>query len=55
MPLLPLPPASEHRSWNDLVEIMARLRGACPWDREQTHRTLVPYLIEETYEVVEAI
>jgi MazG family protein len=27
----------------------------CPWDREQTHRTLVPYLIEETYEVVEAI
>ncbi len=55
MPLLPLPPASEHRSWNDLVEIMARLRRACPWDREQTHRTLVPYLIEETYEVVEAI
>jgi tetrapyrrole methylase family protein/MazG family protein len=27
----------------------------CPWDREQTHRTLVPYLIEETFEVVEAI
>jgi MazG family protein len=34
---------------------MARLRDGCPWDREQTHRTLVPYLIEETYEVVEAI
>jgi tetrapyrrole methylase family protein/MazG family protein len=38
-----------------LVEIMARLRMGCPWDREQTHRTLVPYLIEETFEVVEAI
>ncbi len=55
MPLVPLPPQSAHYSWEDLVEIMARLRMGCPWDREQTHRTLVPYLIEETYEVVEAI
>ncbi|SRR5579883_1131603 len=55
MPLVPLPPQSAHYSWDDLVEIMARLRMSCPWDREQTHRTLVPYLIEETYEVVEAI
>lgn len=55
MPLVPLPPASSHYSWEDLVGIMARLRASCPWDREQTHRTLVPYLIEETYEVVEAI
>ena len=55
MPLVPLPPQSQHYSWDDLVEIMARLRDGCPWDREQTHRTLVPYLIEETYEVVEAI
>ena len=55
MPLVPLPPASTHHSWYDLIEIMARLRASCPWDREQTHRTLVPYLIEETYEVVEAI
>ncbi|HEY8296488.1 MAG TPA: nucleoside triphosphate pyrophosphohydrolase [Candidatus Baltobacteraceae bacterium] len=55
MPLVPLPPASAHHSWDDLIEIMARLRQTCPWDREQTHRTLVPYLIEETYEVVEAI
>lgn len=55
MPLVPLPPQSEHYSWDDLVEVMARLRLGCPWDREQTHRTLVPYLIEETYEVVEAI
>ena len=55
MPLVPLPPASAHHSFDDLIEIMARLRTGCPWDREQTHRTLVPYLIEETYEVVEAI
>ncbi len=55
MPLVPLPPQSSHHSWDDLIEIMARLRLGCPWDREQTHRTLVPYLIEETYEVVEAI
>jgi tetrapyrrole methylase family protein / MazG family protein len=55
MPLVPLPPQSSHYSWDDLVEIMARLRMGCPWDREQTHRTLVPYLIEETYEVVEAV
>ena len=55
MPLVPLPPASSHHTWDDLVEIMARLRRTCPWDREQTHRTLIPYLIEETYEVVEAI
>ncbi|HTU69756.1 MAG TPA: nucleoside triphosphate pyrophosphohydrolase [Candidatus Baltobacteraceae bacterium] len=55
MPLVPLPPQSQHYTWDGLIEIMARLRDGCPWDREQTHRTLVPYLIEETYEVVEAI
>jgi MazG family protein len=40
-----------------LVAIMARLRGpdGCPWDREQTLATLRPYLLEETYEVLEAI
>jgi MazG family protein len=40
-----------------LVEIMARLRGpgGCPWDREQNFDTIKPYLIEETYEVLEAI
>ncbi len=37
------------------VDLMARLRRECPWDAEQTHRSLRPYLIEETYEVVEAI
>src|SRR5690348_6426630 len=40
-----------------LVEIMARLRapGGCPWDREQNFDTIKPYLLEETYEVMEAI
>ncbi|TAM59256.1 nucleoside triphosphate pyrophosphohydrolase [bacterium] len=55
MPLVPLPPASAHYTWEQLVEVMARLRRSCPWDREQTHRTLLPYLIEETYEVVDAV
>lgn len=39
----------------DAVAVMERLRADCPWDREQTHASLVPYLIEEAYEVVEAI
>ncbi|GJL56514.1 MAG: hypothetical protein NPIRA02_36460 [Nitrospirales bacterium] len=40
-----------------LVKIMARLRSpdGCPWDRQQTHDTLKPYLLEETYEALEAI
>lgn len=40
-----------------LLDIMARLRGAggCPWDREQTRTSLKPFLIEEAYEVLEAI
>jgi len=40
-----------------LVEVMAQLRapGGCPWDREQTHETLARHLVEETYEVLEAI
>ncbi len=40
-----------------LVELMARLRGpqGCPWDREQTYDTIKPFLLEETYEVVDAI
>jgi tetrapyrrole methylase family protein/MazG family protein len=40
-----------------LVAVMARLRapGGCPWDREQTHATLRTYLIEEAYEVLDAL
>ena len=42
---------------NDLLEIMRSLRapGGCPWDAEQTHESIRKNLIEETYEVVEAI
>lgn len=39
----------------DLLEIVERLRRECPWDREQTHRSLKKYLIEEAYEVLDAI
>jgi XTP/dITP diphosphohydrolase len=41
----------------DLVAVMDRLRspGGCPWDAEQTHESLVEYLVEEAYETVEAI
>jgi tetrapyrrole methylase family protein/MazG family protein len=48
------PPAE---AFERLVEIIARLRApdGCPWDREQTHESLRRHLIEETYEVVEAI
>jgi len=38
-----------------LNEVMARLRAECPWDREQTHVSLLTHLIEETCEVVDAV
>ncbi len=38
-----------------LVETVARLRRDCPWDREQTSKSIMPFLIEETYEVLEAL
>jgi tetrapyrrole methylase family protein/MazG family protein len=43
--------------FQELVQIMARLRApeGCPWDREQTHQKLKKYLIEEAYELLEAI
>jgi tetrapyrrole methylase family protein/MazG family protein len=43
--------------FTELVEIMARLRSkeGCPWDKKQTHESLKPYVVEEAYEVVEAI
>jgi MazG family protein len=45
------------RDFDKLVAVMARLRapGGCPWDREQTHATLRTYLIEEAYEVLDAL
>jgi XTP/dITP diphosphohydrolase len=39
----------------DLVAVMDRLRRECPWDQEQTHESLVRYLVEEAYETIEAI
>ena len=47
----------QRSSFEELVEVMARLRsqGGCPWDREQTHASLKPYLVEEAYEALEAI
>jgi MazG family protein len=48
---------SAPEAFADLIRIMERLRspGGCPWDREQTHHSIKPYLIEEAYEVIEAI
>ncbi|HEX8961042.1 MAG TPA: nucleoside triphosphate pyrophosphohydrolase [Geobacteraceae bacterium] len=47
----------EKKGFDRLVEIMRRLRGpgGCPWDAEQSHESLKRYLIEEAYEVIEAI
>lgn len=45
------------RSFEELVDLVNTLRspGGCPWDREQTYETLRPMLVEEAYEVVEAV
>lgn len=49
--------AEEFHGLQGLVDIVARLRapGGCPWDAEQTHESLVQYLLEETYELIDAI
>jgi XTP/dITP diphosphohydrolase len=39
----------------ELVQVMDTLRVNCPWDARQTHETLTPYLLEETYEAVDAL
>jgi tetrapyrrole methylase family protein/MazG family protein len=51
------PKATPQELFAHLVEIIALLRSpnGCPWDREQTHESLKPYLLEETYETLEAI
>ena len=48
---------SENRDYSALRDIVARLRApdGCPWDREQTHTSLRPFLIEEAYEVIAAL
>jgi tetrapyrrole methylase family protein/MazG family protein len=52
IPTLAAPVAAEVQRFAELV---ATLRQECPWDREQTHRSLTRHLLEETYEVLEAI
>lgn len=51
------PHQKKYFDMNNLAEIMGRLRNkdGCPWDIKQTHESLKPYLIEESYEVLEAI
>jgi XTP/dITP diphosphohydrolase len=39
----------------ELVDVMARLRRECPWDARQTHESLAPHLLEESYEALEAL
>lgn len=48
---------SSHPKLEELIAVLERLRapGGCAWDREQTHESLVQYLVEETYELVDAI
>ena len=46
---------NEESSLVELAAVMARLRAECAWKAGQTHESLVRYLLEETYEVVEAI
>lgn len=48
---------SDKYTFEDLIGIMQRLRapGGCPWDRKQTHNSLLPYLLEESYEVIDSV
>jgi MazG family protein len=57
-PLEPSAPSAAALAMDRLLAIMTRLRdpkGGCPWDLEQTFRTIVPHTIEEAYEVADAI
>jgi len=53
----PVPSSKHGEALLDLVRVMARLRGpgGCPWDHEQTHRSLARHLLEETHEALDAI
>lgn len=53
---MPTPPQNL-KQFSSLVQVIKDLRGpdGCPWDLEQTHQTLAPYAIEETFELVEAL
>ena len=45
------------KSFTNLLNIVRQLRGpdGCPWDKEQTHESLLPYFLEEVYEVIEGV
>jgi len=45
------------KSFTNLLNIVRQLRGpdGCPWDKEQTHESLLPYFLEEAYEVIEGV
>jgi XTP/dITP diphosphohydrolase len=53
----PLVPTTPHPELDELIAVLEKLRapGGCVWDREQTHESLVQYLVEETFELVEVI
>ncbi len=53
----PLQSEGLYGEWSEVVNIVAALRSpdGCPWDKEQTHESLRPYVIEEAYEVAQAI
>jgi MazG family protein len=57
IPTGPVPSSRGGRGLLDLVRVVARLRGpgGCPWDRAQTHRSLRRHLLDETYELLDAI
>ncbi len=55
MSAVPAPRSEPLVELERLVAVMARLRSDCPWDAEQTHTSLVQYLVEETAETIEAI
>ena len=47
----------QHNTLKDLISIVKKLRSpdGCDWDKEQTHESLIPYFLEESHEVIEAI
>jgi XTP/dITP diphosphohydrolase len=55
--MTPLVPTTPHPELDELIAVLEKLRapGGCVWDREQTHASLVQYLVEETFELVDAI
>ena len=54
---MPLKNPKAAEKFDNLIEVLKKLRapGGCDWDRAQTSTSLIPYLLEETYEVIEAI